>query len=135
MRAGAISRWSIEMQSVGLESRHDGRIRNATLLDTCELSRLLGKASTSRAEPLDLLAHGHLLVLELGKAELGAAVHVDVAGNCATVNLLVVDPSLRGRHVAERMSGVARALCEAYGYTVDECTGGPARAAYARGRR
>lgn len=122
------------MQQSQHESRHGGMIRNATLLDTAELGRLLGKASASRTDTLDLLEHGHTLVLELGKA-LGAAVHVDVTANRATVNLLVVDPTLQGQHVAERMNGVAHALCEAYGYTFDESTGLSPRSAGPRGPR
>jgi N-acetylglutamate synthase-like GNAT family acetyltransferase len=123
------------MRQPRLESRHRGTVRNATILDTREISRLLGKAAAVPTNTLDLLEHGHLLVLEVNKNTLGAAVHVGVADNHATVNLLVVDPALQGQHVAERMSGVARALCEAYGYAVDESTGTSPRATSSRGRQ
>jgi N-acetylglutamate synthase-like GNAT family acetyltransferase len=122
------------MQQTGLVPSSNGKIRNATLLDASELSRLIGKASTPRADALDLLGRGHLLVLELGDT-LAAAVHIDVADNQATVNLLVVDPALSGRHIAERMSGVAHALCEAYGYDVPGAIVGPPRGAVSRGPR
>lgn len=122
------------MQPTGLVSPTYGKIRNATLLDAPELSRLIGKASPARANTLDLLAHGHLLVLELGNT-LGAAIHVDVAGNRATVSSPVVDPELRGQHIAARMSGVAHALCEAYGYDVPDATAELPRGATARGHR
>jgi ribosomal protein S18 acetylase RimI-like enzyme len=62
-------------------------------------------------------------------------IHVDVADHQATLNLLVVDPALRGHHVAERMTGVAQALCEAYGYEVAEPVVEPRRAIDARSRR
>lgn len=105
---------------------HSGTIRHGTLFDTHELSRLVAcppaspanRRGPSRADMLDMLSRGHLLVLELNKHTLGAAIHVNVFANRATVDLLVIDPALQGQHVAERMSGVAHALCEAYGYTV-----------------
>jgi hypothetical protein len=107
------------VQSPELAS-YTGIIRNANLLDTRELCRLIGGASASRIDALDLLGRGYLLVLELGTNTLGAAIHLDVVNNRATVDLLAVDASLRGHHVAERMSGVALALCEAYGYDVTD---------------
>lgn len=122
------------MQHTGFAPCSSGTIRNATLLDTPELSRLIGDVSTSRVDALDLLAHGHLLVLALGNDTLGAAVHIDVADNQATVNLLVVDPVLRGHHVADRISGVAHALCEAYGYDVTDAIVEPRRVAGLRGQ-
>ena len=115
------------MQPASVASCHPGRIRNATLLDTRALSRLLPHGAASRHDPLSLLTHGHLLVLDLGHDSLGAAAHVEVVDNLATVDLLVVDPTLRGQHIAERMAGVAHALCEAHGYTIaDAITASPA---------
>lgn len=62
-----------------------------------------------------LLSRGYLLVLDRCDGTLGAAVHVDLVDGHATMDALVVDPALAGREIEARMTGVARALCEAYG--------------------
>ena|ERR1700759_4151921 len=89
-------------------------IRNGTMLDLPELDRLLPRTA---GNALDWLpdGHGHLLVYDLGNGTLGAAVHVEVHATTATLDLLVVDPALAGREIEDRLSGVAHALCEAYG--------------------
>jgi hypothetical protein len=97
-------------------------VRNANLLDTPEIDRLLAAASHhSGAESLGtsdvnaLLDRGHLLVLARSDGGVDAVAHVDVSAGRATLDLLVVDPVLIGTEIEQRMTGVARALCEAYG--------------------
>src|SRR5262249_40729050 len=89
-----------------------GKIRNASLLDTTELARLL---ITTPADVAGLLSHRHLPLPDRRHGPLGAAVHFDVAHGHATMDMLVVDSELAGCDVEDRMTGVARALCEAYG--------------------
>jgi N-acetylglutamate synthase-like GNAT family acetyltransferase len=96
----------------------DGNIRNARIADASEISRLIGEASSTPGtrNAIDLYDRGHLLVLDLGARELGGVVHVDVSDDRrAILDLLVVDPAVSGSHFEQRMSGVAHALCEAYG--------------------
>jgi hypothetical protein len=89
-----------------------GNIRNATVVDTAALSRLL---TTTPANVNALLSRGHTLVLDRCDGTLGAAIHLDLVDGRATMDMLVVDPSLAGCDLEDRMTGVARALCEAYG--------------------
>jgi len=113
-----------------------GNIRNASLLDASELSRLI--ATSPHHVPGDSLGwfdRGHLLVLDLCDGTLGAAVHVDVRNGHAMMDLLVVDPRFAGRDLERRMSGVAHALCEAYGCDHIETRSEPRLAGAARGRR
>lgn len=105
-------------QSVG-----SGRIRNASLLDLSEISRLLFHASPKRtiapphlADRADLFERGYFLVLELAPDRLGAAVHIELdRDERATIDLLAVDSCLPVLETEQRMCGVAHALCEAYG--------------------
>lgn len=129
-----------EAQASNTTAELRGRLRNASLIDTAELARLLratghasGHAASRDIAPYELLSSGHLLVLDLG-GRLAAAVHVRVAHDHATISTLLVDPALHGRQLEDRMISVAHAFCEAYGYEL------PARhdarvAARARGRR
>jgi N-acetylglutamate synthase-like GNAT family acetyltransferase len=89
------------------------RIRNASLLDIDALCRLLARAAHEVAA---YLSRGHLLVLERRDGALEAVCHVDVGVGRSTIDVLVVDPELADDSVRPRMVGVARALCEAYGY-------------------
>ncbi|MDX2089532.1 MAG: hypothetical protein SFX73_16885 [Kofleriaceae bacterium] len=91
----------------------DNRIRNASLLDIAELSRLLSTAAHTIAT---YLSHGHLLVLERRDGTLEAACHVEMQRDRSMIDLLVVDPANHDAAVRQRMVGVANALCEAYGY-------------------
>lgn len=107
------------------------RVRNANALDMTELERLIPR---SAGETFTWFGNGHLLVLDLGDGTLGAAVHIDVHDEHATLDLLVVDERLAGREIEQRMSGVAHALCVAYGCEHVETIAEPRRIA-ARGRR
>jgi N-acetylglutamate synthase-like GNAT family acetyltransferase len=91
----------------------DNRIRNASLLDVAELSRLLSAATHTIAT---YLSHGYLLVLERRDGTLEAACHIEMEKDRSTIDLLVVDPANHDSSVRQRMVGVANALCEAYGY-------------------
>ena len=87
-------------------------IRNATLLDLQELSRLAKSAAYKLA---GYLTRGYMLVLDRGDGHLDAACHVDVSESSSSIDLLVVDPSIHDENVEHRLVGVAHALCEAYG--------------------
>ncbi|NVB80212.1 MAG: hypothetical protein HOV81_17595 [Kofleriaceae bacterium] len=105
-------------------SASTGRVRNATLLDLPEISRLITNASPKQTlaqfDSGDLFEHGYALVLELAPDHLGAVVHVEVdATHHATIDLMVIDPELPPLDTELRMSGVAHALCEAYGCNCD----------------
>lgn len=115
------------LMSATKPSASSGRIRNANLLDLPEISRLIANASPKQtvAQPRrfdtgDLFEHGYALVLELAPDHLGAVVHVEIdARHHATIDLLVIDPELPSLDTELRMSGVAHALCEAYGCDCD----------------
>jgi N-acetylglutamate synthase-like GNAT family acetyltransferase len=90
-------------------------IRPARSSDVAALSRLLTRAARLAPPAGQLLAHGHLLVLDTTPGELGAATHLELDGHTAHVDLLVVDPALRGHHLERRLLGVAGAFGEAHG--------------------
>jgi hypothetical protein len=92
---------------------NDGRIRSASLADTREVSRLVARATA--ADVGAWLDHGHVLVLDRHDGTLGAVARVAVRDGYGTLDLLVVDPGLADRGIEQRMSGVAHALCEAFG--------------------
>jgi hypothetical protein len=94
-----------------------GSIRYAEPDDDAELARLF-IAHLEATPPRFERDRGHLLVFELDGV-LRAAAHVVLDARCARarVHLLVVDGALGTavREVEDRLRGVARALCEAYG--------------------
>ena len=97
-----------------------GRVRSAHLADTAELTKLFartGKAELVRLGPAAVsgwLDRGHLLVLDDAGAIVAAAV-IDERDGAGQLELLVVEPTRRGRGIEERMLGVIEALCEAFG--------------------
>lgn len=86
------------------------RIRNASLLDLAELTRLLRAAAHTVA---GYLTCGHLFVLEERDGTIQAACHVDMRTGQPTIDLLVVNPAHEDTTVRKRMVGVAYALCGA----------------------
>jgi hypothetical protein len=115
-----------------------GTVRSATLLDTPRIARLL--AGTAHARELGvgevnaLLDRGYLLVLDRCDGTLAAVAHVDMEAGRARMDLLVVEPGLEDSAVVARMTGVARALGEAYGCNCLEGVS-PPRPRGPRGRR
>jgi N-acetylglutamate synthase-like GNAT family acetyltransferase len=90
-------------------------IRHARASDVAALVRLLARAARPPRPVDELLAHGHLLVLDTTDGELGAAAHVELDGHTAHLDLLVVDPALHGHRLERRLLGVAGAFGEAHG--------------------
>ena len=97
------------------------RVRHGTADDLPAVAHLLDRdRDHDRGSSIDphtlagLVDHGHLLVLEHG-CDLGAAAHVVIDHAHGALDLLVVDPALHGLGIEDRMTGVAEALCEAYG--------------------
>lgn len=81
---------------------HHGSIRNAALHDADEVARL------AHRDLVDLIGHGHLLVLDLHHGALGGVVHVDDEG---MVDVLAVEPDLAAEE--DRLTSVAHALAAA----------------------
>jgi N-acetylglutamate synthase-like GNAT family acetyltransferase len=93
-----------------------GTIRYATAHDVPELTRLISTSATHARQDIDAwFDRGQLVVLDLGDDTLGAVIHVDMGCDRAVMDLCVVDPALRETDAEERISGVAHAICAAYG--------------------
>jgi hypothetical protein len=95
-----------------------GSIRKVDPRDDVELARLAQTACLGATLSRLDRECGHLLVFELeGALRAAAYVAIDARHVDARVHLLVIDPTLGAamREVEDRMLGVARALCEAYG--------------------
>lgn len=99
-------------------AEHLAGIRNASVLDLDELCRL---ARSAAHDVLTYFSRGHFLVFDRGDGHLDAACHVD---DRATIDLLVVDPSVHDPSVEQRMVGVAHALCDAYPVDTARATSG-----------
>ncbi len=91
-----------------------GSIRTAEHRDAPGVSRLL--AANQNATWTTTGDHTHLLVLDVDGA-VRAVERVVMDSARATIQLLAVDPALKTAtiEIADRMLGVALALCEAYG--------------------
>ena len=124
----------------GVHPSNGGHIRSASALDESELVRLVGGAGPHRVAPphatdvRPLLQHGHLLVLDLGNGRLGGAVHLDLDGEHAMIDLLVADAELASAALEHRLSGVAQAYCEALGRAHVDASSAPQAALRHRGR-
>jgi hypothetical protein len=125
-----MARGDSEMMSNGvLDRSNGGKLRAASALDESELARLVG------VEIRPLMQHGHLLVLDLGNGRLGGAVHVELDGDHATIDLLVTDAEVASPALEHRLSGVAHAYCEAFGCEHVDTTSAVRPAVRSRGRR
>lgn len=92
-----------------------GSIRTAECRDAAEVTRLLDSANQHTVTTAND-EHTHLLVLDVD-GTVRAVERVVMERARARIQLLAVDPELgtSRTEVADRMLGVALALCEAYG--------------------
>jgi hypothetical protein len=86
-------------------------IRHARATDVHEIERLVRTDPEARFDAGELYGHGHLIVLDDGNGKLGGVAHLDVVGDRARLDLLVVDEQAD----EDRLRDVARALGAAYG--------------------
>jgi hypothetical protein len=89
-------------------------IRHARATDVHEIERMVRSDPAATFDAGELYGHGHLLVLDLGNGRLGGVAHLDVGGERAHLDLLVVDAA-RAQADEDRLRDVAHALGEAYG--------------------
>ena len=103
-----------------------GSIRNAEQRDLAGVARLLEASGIDlrniETDPRRSLPHCHLLVLDIDGTVRAVAylVTTRARGLRDRLEFLVLDPAVpraSGRAIQDRMTGVANALCEAYGCT------------------
>ena len=100
-------------------------MRTACNTDLADIVELLRRTRHEHPETtVAALSHvGHFLVLDRVGGGLAAAVHVRVDGSRGRVGMLTLAPDLRRSGIAERMVGVAEAVCTALGCTEVDRTG------------